>query len=111
MRAVCAFRMRDVYSMMLSATPEFFLMGIHVRPADVIQELEALVPAFQQTSEFYGSSRGTILGDLNAGCRLAHTLLLSLPPSLSLLPFLFLSLFPFSFEACSLCYHLQLLIL
>jgi endonuclease/exonuclease/phosphatase family metal-dependent hydrolase len=47
---------------------EFFLMGIHVRPSDVVQELEALGPAFQQASEVYGSSRGTILGDMNAGC-------------------------------------------
>ena len=59
--------------LLLSVTPEFFLMGIHVRPADVVQELEALLPAFQLASEFHGSSRGTILGDLNAGCRLAHT--------------------------------------
>ena len=39
-----------------------------MRPSDVIGELEALGPAFDQVSLFYGNSRGAIMGDLNAGC-------------------------------------------
>lgn len=46
-------------------------MGIHVRPDSVFEELEALGPAFTVTSEIYGSMVGAIMGDFNAGCRLA----------------------------------------
>ena len=48
---------------------EFFLLGIHVKPSDVVNELEALGPAFQLASGVHGNSRGVIMGDLNAGCR------------------------------------------
>ena len=48
---------------------EFFLLGIHVKPSDALQELESLLPAFQETSIFFGSEKGVIMGDLNAGCR------------------------------------------
>ncbi|CAI8053063.1 Deoxyribonuclease-1 [Geodia barretti] len=47
---------------------EFFLLGIHVKPSDVVNELEALGPAFQLASGVHGNSRGVIMGDLNAGC-------------------------------------------
>ena len=47
----------------------FFLVGVHVKPSDVIQELEALGPAFQSASNFHGNSRGVVMGDFNAGCR------------------------------------------
>ena len=48
---------------------DFFLMGVHVKPSDVVQELEALGPAFLQASKVHGTERGVIMGDLNAGCR------------------------------------------
>ena len=40
-----------------------------MKPSDVVNELEALGPAFQLASGVYGNSRGVIMGDLNAGCR------------------------------------------
>ena len=44
-------------------------MGIHVKPSDAAQEIEALAAAFQQASDFHGTTRGAIMGDMNAGCR------------------------------------------
>jgi len=48
---------------------DFFLMGIHVQPSNAAVEIEALAPAYGQATEHYSSSRGVILGDMNAGCR------------------------------------------
>jgi endonuclease/exonuclease/phosphatase family metal-dependent hydrolase len=62
---------REPFSVLFRARDggeEFFLLGIHVKPSDVEGELESLVPAFQLASLSHGSSRGVILGDLNAGC-------------------------------------------
>jgi len=44
-------------------------MGIHVQPSNAAVEIEALAPAYGQATEYYSSSRGVILGDMNAGCR------------------------------------------
>lgn len=48
---------------------DFFLMGIHVQPSNAAVEIEALAPAYEEATEFYSSSRGLIMGDMNAGCR------------------------------------------
>ena len=48
---------------------DFFLMGIHVQPSNAAVEIEALAPAYGQATQYYSSSRGVILGDMNAGCR------------------------------------------
>ena len=48
--------------------PEFFLVGLHSRPSDVMAELNQLDEVFNQAEEFFGTSNGIILGDLNADC-------------------------------------------
>ena len=48
--------------------PPFFLLGIHVAPDHVMEELNALDQVFDVVSEFYNTRNGLILGDMNADC-------------------------------------------
>ena len=48
--------------------PEFFLIGLHARPDSVVQELDRMDEAFDESARFYGNQNGIILGDLNADC-------------------------------------------
>ena len=43
-------------------------MGIRTKPSATVQELNALIDAYDQTSSFFGTKDGLILGDFNADC-------------------------------------------
>eukprot|EP00731_Ephydatia_muelleri_P019234 Em0012g59a len=47
---------------------EFFLLGVHVKPKYAFSEISNLHTAFFAASDHYGTQRGIILGDFNAGC-------------------------------------------
>ena len=51
-----------------SAIKSFFLLGIHVKPSNAFEEINSLHSAFIDVSKHYGTTRGIILGDFNAGC-------------------------------------------
>ena len=48
--------------------PPFFLVGIHIQPSDVFQEMNALVPVYDELVKVFKTSNGIILGDMNADC-------------------------------------------
>ena len=50
---------------------ELFLLGVHIRPDSVCNELTALEQAYLTTSDHFDGARGLMLGDFNAGCRWA----------------------------------------
>ncbi|KAL5488567.1 hypothetical protein EMCRGX_G017525 [Ephydatia muelleri] len=52
---------------------EFFLLGVHVRPDNAFSEINNLHTAFLAASDHYGTQRGIILGDFNAGCSYLST--------------------------------------
>jgi len=50
----------------LHCMTEFFLIGLHARPARVYSELNGLVDAYDLTRHDYGQENALILGDFNA---------------------------------------------
>ena len=53
-----------------SADPlEFFLLGVHIRPSDVCNELWALEQAYLTTSRHFNDAHGFLMGDFNADCK------------------------------------------
>ncbi len=48
--------------------PQFFLTGIHIRPSDAFAEINALLPVYETVADVFSTSRGMILGDMNADC-------------------------------------------
>lgn len=48
--------------------PEFTLLGVHVDPDDVVQELDEVPAAWDYALSLGYPSRGFLLGDLNADC-------------------------------------------
>ena len=50
----------------LQCMPEFFLIGLHARPARVYSELNGLVNAYDLIRHDYGQENALILGDFNA---------------------------------------------
>ena len=57
----------------LSDFPPFFLVGIHIKPSDAVQELDALVDVYDELVDVFDTNSGVILGDMNAECRyLSH---------------------------------------
>ena len=48
-------------------------MGLHTSPSNVVGELEALIPAFNDVSGNFETEKGVIMGDLNAGGRLGSS--------------------------------------
>jgi endonuclease/exonuclease/phosphatase family metal-dependent hydrolase len=47
---------------------EFFLLGVHIRPSDVCNELWALEQAYLTTSRHFNDAHGFLMGDFNADC-------------------------------------------
>ena len=43
-------------------------MGIHIRPSDAVNEINALVGAYDEAALFFSDMNGVILGDFNADC-------------------------------------------
>ena len=44
-------------------------MGIHIKPSDTVQELNALVAVYDELVDEFETTNGVILGDMNADCR------------------------------------------
>ena len=44
------------------------MLGIHIRPDDVVSELNLLDDVYRQASLYFGTSSAIILGDFNADC-------------------------------------------
>ena len=44
-------------------------MGIHTKPSDTVQELNALVDVYDELVDVFDTTNGVILGDMNADCR------------------------------------------
>ena len=47
---------------------EFFLIGIHTQPSNVLAELNALVEVYEEAVNRFGTENGIMLGDFNADC-------------------------------------------
>ena len=65
-----------------SGIPQFFLVGIHTQPSNVLAELNALVEVYEEAVDHFGTENGIMLGDFNADCsylsqRRYNTLLLA----------------------------------
>ncbi|XP_065900767.1 deoxyribonuclease-1-like isoform X2 [Dysidea avara] len=54
----------------LTATPvaDLVLIGIHVRPSDAEDEINGLVPVYEEAESRYNTSHIIIMGDMNADC-------------------------------------------
>ena len=51
-----------------SDIPQFFLIGIHTQPSNVLAELNALVEVYEEAVNHFGTENGIMLGDFNADC-------------------------------------------
>ena len=47
---------------------DFFLLGIHVKPDDVFNEINNLPLTYDAAKVALGTDRALLLGDFNAGC-------------------------------------------
>ena len=47
---------------------QFFLIGIHTQPSNVLAELNALVEVYEEAVNHFGIENGIMLGDFNADC-------------------------------------------
>ncbi len=52
----------------VTGCPPFFILGIHIKPSDVLQEMNQLDEVFLQAAHTFKTENGIILGDFNAGC-------------------------------------------
>jgi len=63
---------REPYTALFHTTQasvhDFALMGVHLKPADVVKEMNALVHAFEYASQHLGTQNFLIAGDYNADC-------------------------------------------
>lgn len=50
------------------AVPDFFLVGVHIRPSDAFAEIDTLLEVYENAAGVYGIENGIILGDFNADC-------------------------------------------
>lgn len=48
--------------------PNFFLVGIHVRPDDAFAEINALLNVYDEAVNYFQTENGMILGDFNSDC-------------------------------------------
>ena len=48
--------------------PDFFLVGVHIKPSDTVAELNALDDVYDQAASLFGTQNGALLGDFNADC-------------------------------------------
>lgn len=48
--------------------PNFFLVGVHVKPTDTVAELNALDDVYDLAAVKFGTLNGVLLGDFNADC-------------------------------------------
>ena len=48
--------------------PPFFLIVIHTKPTDTVNELNGLLDVYNYAVSYYSTSAGMLLGDLNADC-------------------------------------------
>ena len=47
---------------------EFFMIGIHTQPSNVLAELNALVEVYEEAVNHFRTKNGIMLGDFNADC-------------------------------------------
>ena len=47
---------------------DFFLLGVHIKPDDAYNEINHLPLAFDDAKTAFGTDRGILMGDFNAGC-------------------------------------------
>ena len=52
----------------LSTREQFFTIGIHVKPSDVVNELNKLDDVYFFAEDYYNLNKSIIMGDLNADC-------------------------------------------
>lgn len=52
----------------LATADEFFVLGIHTKPEDAQNELEALEGVFNQTATEFGTDNSILMGDFNSDC-------------------------------------------
>ena len=48
--------------------PPFFLIVIHTQPSDTANEIDGLLDVYDSAVNYFSTSAGMILGDLNADC-------------------------------------------
>ena len=48
--------------------PDFFLVGIHIRPDDAFSEINTLSKVYDEAINYFKTESGIILGDFNADC-------------------------------------------
>ncbi len=48
--------------------PDFFLVGIHTKPSEAVEEINHLDEVFERASLEFQTENGIILGDFNGDC-------------------------------------------
>jgi len=68
---------REPYSALFHSTQtqvaDFAIMGVHLKPANVVDEMDVLPVAYDHASGVFGTKNFLIMGDFNADCRYLST--------------------------------------